>query len=233
METMNKKSQRVAILLAILAAALYAISTPVSKVMLQVVPPTMVAAFLYLGAGIGVGTMMLVRHERKRPSTEERLHRRDIPYTAAMVTLDDGDCHHQRLRLGPWCARHRPCHRRIPARLAASRRHPPAGLCCLWPEHLLLHLCPAHHRSRPHQHLLCPRSLHRSIALHPAAWRTRHTDVHDSFAHHGCRVLDCRQVKDNLHERCCNFGLYSNPGKERDSEQIVQKFTRNSCQILA
>ena len=58
METMNKKSQRVAILLAILAAALYAISTPVSKVMLQVVPPTMVAAFLYLGAGIGVGTLM-------------------------------------------------------------------------------------------------------------------------------------------------------------------------------
>ena len=58
MKTLNKKSQRVAILLAILAAALYAVSTPVSKVMLQVVPPTMVAAFLYLGAGIGVGTMM-------------------------------------------------------------------------------------------------------------------------------------------------------------------------------
>ena len=59
MKTLNKKSQRVAILLTILAAALYAISTPVSEVMLQVVPPTMVAAFLYLGAGIGVGTMML------------------------------------------------------------------------------------------------------------------------------------------------------------------------------
>lgn len=58
MKTLNKKSQRVAILLAILAAALYAISTPVSKVMLQVVPPTMIAAFLYLGAGIGVVTLM-------------------------------------------------------------------------------------------------------------------------------------------------------------------------------
>lgn len=85
---MNKKSKNVAIFLAILAAALYAISTPVSKMMLQVVPPTMIAAFLYLGAGIGVGTMMLVRFERKRPSTEERLHRRDIPYTVAMVALD-------------------------------------------------------------------------------------------------------------------------------------------------
>ena len=68
MKTLNKKSQRVAILLTILAAALYAISTPVSKVMLQVVPPTMVAAFLYLGAGIGVGTMMLVRSPSPLPS---------------------------------------------------------------------------------------------------------------------------------------------------------------------
>lgn len=88
METMKTNNQNMAILLAILAAALYAISTPVSKVMLQVVPPTMVAAFLYLGAGIGVGTMMIIRQERKRPSSEERLHRRDIPYAAAMVVLD-------------------------------------------------------------------------------------------------------------------------------------------------
>ena len=88
MEVMKTNNQNVAILLAVLAAALYAISTPVSKVVLQVVPPTMVAAFLYLGAGIGVGTMMLIRYERKRPSSEERLHRRDIPYTAAMVMLD-------------------------------------------------------------------------------------------------------------------------------------------------
>ncbi len=85
---MNKTCQNAAILLAVLAAALYAVSTPISKVMLQVVPPTMVAAFLYLGAGIGVGIMMIVRRKRKRPSTEERLHRRDLPYTVAMVVLD-------------------------------------------------------------------------------------------------------------------------------------------------
>lgn len=85
---MKNKNQNAAILLAVLAAALYAISTPVSKVLLQVVPPTMVAAFLYLGTGIGVGTMMIVRHESRRSSTEERLHRRDIPFTIAMVVLD-------------------------------------------------------------------------------------------------------------------------------------------------
>ena len=84
---MSKDKNLIAILLAILAAALYAISTPVSKVMLQTVEPTMVAAFLYLGAGIGMGAMMLVRSGRHR-TTEERLHRSDIPYTMAMIVLD-------------------------------------------------------------------------------------------------------------------------------------------------
>lgn len=84
---MSKDKNLLAILLAILAAALYAISTPVSKVMLQTVAPTMVAAFLYLGAGIGMGAMMLVRSGRQR-TTEERLHRGDIPYTVAMIVLD-------------------------------------------------------------------------------------------------------------------------------------------------
>ena len=84
---MSKDKNLVAILLAILAAALYAISTPVSKVMLQTVAPTMVAAFLYLGAGIGMGAMMLVRSGKHR-TTEEWLHRSDIPYAVAMVVLD-------------------------------------------------------------------------------------------------------------------------------------------------
>ena len=84
---MSKDKGFIAILMAVLAAALYAISTPVSKVLLQTVAPTMVAAFLYLGAGIGMGTMMLIRSGRHRTS-EERLHKGDIPYAAAMVILD-------------------------------------------------------------------------------------------------------------------------------------------------
>lgn len=85
---MLEDDKLVAILLAVLAAALYAIGTPLSKVMLQhTVAPTMMAAFLYLGAGIGVGTMMFVRKGRHR-TTEERLHKADMPYAAAMVLLD-------------------------------------------------------------------------------------------------------------------------------------------------
>ena len=83
MKTINKS-----IFFAILAAALYAISTPVSKLLLQNVPPTMVAAFLYLGAGLGMGVMMLVRRRVSETVMEERLTRSDVPYAAAMVALD-------------------------------------------------------------------------------------------------------------------------------------------------
>jgi len=77
-----------AILLAVLAAALYAVSTPVSKMLLSAVPPTIVAAFLYLGAGIGMGAMMIGRRMSHRPQTEQRLGWKDLPFAAAMVVLD-------------------------------------------------------------------------------------------------------------------------------------------------
>ena len=45
-----KTKQNTAILWAILAAALYAISTPFSKILLNEIPPTFMAALVYLGA---------------------------------------------------------------------------------------------------------------------------------------------------------------------------------------
>ena len=70
------------------AAALYALNTPFSKLLLGDVPPRMLAALLYLGAGLG---MLLVRFfdriaGRDRP--ENPLTQRDLPYTAGMVALD-------------------------------------------------------------------------------------------------------------------------------------------------
>ena len=44
-----------AIMFAFLAAVFYAINVPISKVLLQHVGPTTMAALLYLGAGIGIG----------------------------------------------------------------------------------------------------------------------------------------------------------------------------------
>ena len=83
-----KNKTHIAILLAVLAAALYAVSTPMSKLLLAAVPTTMVAAFLYLGAGIGMGAMMVGRRLSHRTQTEQRFGRRDAPFAAAMVVLD-------------------------------------------------------------------------------------------------------------------------------------------------
>ena len=71
-----------AILSAILAAALYAINAPASKLLLQNVPPSMMAALLYLGAGLGMLAMGLVRRAAGKPCaglgnrTVHRLSRR-------------------------------------------------------------------------------------------------------------------------------------------------------------
>ena len=73
---------------ALLAAALYAISTPVSKLLLQDVAPTMMAGLLYLGAGLGMLAVGVIRRRAGRPGREQRLTRRDLPYTIGMVVLD-------------------------------------------------------------------------------------------------------------------------------------------------
>lgn len=73
-----------AIFHAILAAALYAVSIPCSKLLLDKCSPTMLAAFLYLGAGVGMAFMKLLR----RTSHEQPLSHKDFPYTIAMVVLD-------------------------------------------------------------------------------------------------------------------------------------------------
>ena len=76
------------IFFAILAAALYALNSPFSKLLLQNVPPTMMAGFLYLGAGIGMALMGLVRQHTQKEIRDTRLQRRDLPYTVAMIALD-------------------------------------------------------------------------------------------------------------------------------------------------
>ena len=77
-----------AIFSAILAAALYALNAPASKLLLQNVLPSMMAALLYLGAGLGMLLMGLARKAAGRPSAEAHLTRKDLPYTIGMIVLD-------------------------------------------------------------------------------------------------------------------------------------------------
>ncbi|MGN0754310.1 MAG: DMT family transporter [Aristaeellaceae bacterium] len=73
---------------ALLAAALYAVSVPLSKQLMNQVAPTMMAAFLYLGAGLGLGMYGLVERRIGRGKRADPLTRKELPYTVAMVVLD-------------------------------------------------------------------------------------------------------------------------------------------------
>lgn len=60
------KAKHTATAFAILAAALYAINIPLSKILLKQVEPTMMAAFLYLGAGLGLFLYGLISGEKEK-----------------------------------------------------------------------------------------------------------------------------------------------------------------------
>lgn len=68
------------------AVLFYAITIPVSKIILQDVGPTMVSAFLYLGAGIGIAVASIFRNKEKGP--QDSIHKKDLPYLFGMIVLD-------------------------------------------------------------------------------------------------------------------------------------------------
>ena len=73
---------------AILAAALYAVNVPLSKLLLEHVAPTMMAALLYLGAGLGLGLYQCVWGAMGKKAVQAPLTRKELPYTVGMVVLD-------------------------------------------------------------------------------------------------------------------------------------------------
>ena len=73
---------------AILAAALYSINAPFSKILLEFIPPTLMAGFLYVGAGIGIAFIALIRKIKKYETKEIKLTKSELPYTIAMIILD-------------------------------------------------------------------------------------------------------------------------------------------------
>lgn len=82
---MNKKL--LAIFFAILAAGLYAINIPLSKLLLNHVAPAMMASYLYLGAGIGIGIVFLFT-KKSTHNTGEKLVKKDVPNVLGMIALD-------------------------------------------------------------------------------------------------------------------------------------------------
>ena len=83
---MNKKTT--ATVFAILAAALYAINIPFSKLLIEYVDSTMMAGFLYFGAGLGMFLYTSISGVFGKKVVKEPLTKAELPYTIAMILLD-------------------------------------------------------------------------------------------------------------------------------------------------
>ncbi len=79
-----------AVFFALLAAALYAVNIPLSKLLEEsgAVTPAMLAGLLYCGAGVGMAAVFCFKRISGINREEKLLCRKDLPYTVAMVLLD-------------------------------------------------------------------------------------------------------------------------------------------------
>jgi len=84
----NHNEAAKAVLMAILAAVLFGICSPVSKLLLDGLSPTFMAALLYLGAGFGMLLVQITGVLRKKPPTEAKITKKELPYIVAMILLD-------------------------------------------------------------------------------------------------------------------------------------------------
>ena len=79
------QSSHAAMALALFAALLFGLNAPLSKLLLPIITPLYMVAFLYLGAGIG---MLLLYVLSNKDKTEAALSRHDLPWVVTMVVLD-------------------------------------------------------------------------------------------------------------------------------------------------
>lgn len=87
-ETKGKNSRAQSIFMAIVAAALYGISAPISKLLLKEIPPTLMASLLYLGAGFGMLAVNAAAMLWKKGNREAKMTQKEMPYVIGMVVLD-------------------------------------------------------------------------------------------------------------------------------------------------
>jgi drug/metabolite transporter (DMT)-like permease len=75
-----------AVVLALISAALFGVSTPAAKILLGSIDPTILAGLLYCGAGIGVGLLRRwVQFWSGSNSSEAALQRQDVPWLVGAI----------------------------------------------------------------------------------------------------------------------------------------------------
>lgn len=71
---------------ALAAALLFGASTPLAKLLVGNMPPLLLAGLLYLGSGLGLGALLLLRRARRLPGAAElRIARRDWPWLLGAI----------------------------------------------------------------------------------------------------------------------------------------------------
>ncbi|MGV8997063.1 MAG: EamA family transporter, partial [Parvibaculaceae bacterium] len=71
--------------LALLSAVLFGAVAPLSKMLLVSVHPLMLAGLLYIGAGVGLAILMIVRKIKTDVISEAPLRLKDMPWLLAAV----------------------------------------------------------------------------------------------------------------------------------------------------
>lgn len=82
------RKAKISILFAVAAAACYGISLPICKIFLNEMPPSFMAALLYLGAGFGMAAVNLLRKIGCGSSREAGITKKELPYIIGMIALD-------------------------------------------------------------------------------------------------------------------------------------------------
>ena len=73
---------RHAVVLALLSAALFGVSTPAAKALLGEISPTVLAGLFYCGAGLGIA---ILRRARQHASSEASLSQAELPWLGAAI----------------------------------------------------------------------------------------------------------------------------------------------------
>ena len=80
--------QNTSILFAILAALLFGINAPVSKLLLEEIDPLFLAALLYLGAGLGMTLLTIINKKCGIDTKEAKITKKELPWVIFMILLD-------------------------------------------------------------------------------------------------------------------------------------------------
>lgn len=84
----SANATKAATIAALLSAALYGASVPLSKVLLEGITSNWLSAFLYLGAGIACGIAIAARNAAGRRGDEASLAKSDLPAVVLMLAVN-------------------------------------------------------------------------------------------------------------------------------------------------